>query len=158
SATIRDGYRAAGQLTIFGSDAVGKAQRSAQAVLQQLRDAGITFRESLVECIGAGACLPKGVRLAMDSPMLETVMRIAVADSAREAVERFSRELMPLVTGGPPGTTGYAEGRPRVHPLFRYWPCLVERDRVRSQVEIISQGDSSKRPPRAPCKAQDTSA
>ena len=57
----------------------------------------------------------------------EIVLRIAVADESREAVERFSRELMPLVTAGPPGTTGYAEGRPAVHPLFRFWPCLIGR-------------------------------
>ena len=57
--------------------------------------------------------------------------------TSREAVERFSRELMPLVTAGPPGTTGYAEGRPRVHPLFRFWPCLVGRDCVKPQIEMF---------------------
>jgi hypothetical protein len=49
-------------------------------------------------------------------------------------VEQFTRELMPLITAGPPGTTGYAEGRPWIHPIFRYWPCLIERERVTAVV------------------------
>ena len=66
------------------------------------------------------------------------MLRLAVADGSREAVERFSRELMPLVTAGPAGTTGYAEGRPRIHPLFRFWPCLFSRDRVQARIEILT--------------------
>ena len=53
------------------------------------------------------------------SQLTETVLRVAVADDSREAVTRFTRELMPLITAGPPGTTGYAEGRPSVHPVFK---------------------------------------
>ena len=67
------------------------------------------------------------------------MLRIAVESESREAVERFSRELMPLITAGPQGTTGYAEGRPRVHPVFRYWPCLIERDAVTPQVEVVGK-------------------
>jgi hypothetical protein len=73
----------------------------------------------------------------MTGQIRETVLRIAVADDSREAVERFVRELMPLVTAGPQGTTGYAEGRPRVHPLFRFWPCLIEREQVRPVVDVL---------------------
>jgi hypothetical protein len=69
------------------------------------------------------------------------VLRIAVADDSREAVERFSRELMPLVTAGPQGTTGYAEGRPRVHPMFRFWPCLIERERVTPRITFLQPED-----------------
>ena len=67
----------------------------------------------------------------------ETVLRVAVESDSRDAVERFSRELMPYITAGPQGTTGYAEGRPRVHPVFRYWPCLIARDAVVPHVEIL---------------------
>ena len=44
---------------------------------------------------------------------------------------------MPLITSGPQGITGYAEGRPRVHPVFRYWPCLIERERVSPRVTLV---------------------
>jgi hypothetical protein len=64
-----------------------------------------------------------------------------VSDS-REAIERFSKELMPLITAGPPGTTGYAEGRPKVHQVFRYWPCLIERGLVIPRVSHIDSANA----------------
>ncbi len=135
SATYRDGFRAHGQLTIFGHDAVAKADRAGHAVLDRLKQHGITFRESLVECLGTGACQPWATSQTLGS---ETVLRVSVADDSRESVTRFTRELMPLITAGPPGTTGYAEGRPPVHPLFRFWPCLMARNRVTPRLEVIN--------------------
>ncbi len=148
SATYQDGYRAQGELTIYGTNAVTKARRAGQSVLEQLRSNGVTFRESLVECLGAGACHPRGTDDAAVADLRETVLRIAVADDSRESVERFCSALMPLITAGPPGTTGYAAGRPRVHPVFRYWPCLIERDRVTPQIELLagSTGTTSTKP------------
>ena len=143
SATYQDGFRAAGELTIYGTNAVAKARRAGQAVLERLRHNGVTFRESLVECLGAGACHPRGPDDAAVADHRETVLRIAVADDSRESVERFSSALMPLITAGPPGTTGYAAGRPRVHPVFRYWPCLIERDRVTPQIELLAGSGAS---------------
>ncbi len=141
SATYRGGFRAAGELTICGVDAVAKARRAGHAVLERLRHDGATFRESVVECLGAGACDPRGMSEVATEHLTETVLRIAVADDSRDAVERFSRGLMPLITAGPPGTTGYAAGRPRVQPVFRYWPCLIERDRVTPRVEVLASSD-----------------
>lgn len=136
SATYQAGYRAQGTLTVYGADAVAKARRAGEAVLGRLRSKGCVFRESIVECLGAGACNPASNAIAAQ-PIRETVLRIAVADASRESVERFTREMMPLITAGPPGTTGYAEGRPRVHPVFRYWPCIVERERVAAIVKML---------------------
>ncbi|MBS0201576.1 MAG: DUF1446 domain-containing protein [Planctomycetes bacterium] len=141
SATYQDGYRAQGELTIYGSDAVNKARRAGQTVLQRLRNRGVLFRESLVECLGTGACHPGAVNEPALSEVRETVLRIAVADDSRPSIEQFSRELMPLITAGPPGTTGYSAGRPRIHSVFRYWPCLIERERVTARVSLI--GDAS---------------
>jgi hypothetical protein len=155
SATYQDGYRALGELTIFGADAYAKARRAGEMVLAGLAARGTSFRESLVDCVGAGACRPQGVDPAYTEKLTEVILRIAVADDNRAAVERFSRELMPLVTAGPPGTTGYAAGRPNVQPFFRYWPCLVERDRVTPHVEMLACGadcqpaDRATNPPRS---------
>ncbi len=137
SATYQDGYRAQGMLTIFGEYAEVKARRCGEIVLDRVREAGFTLRESTVECLGAGDVAPV-VPASVDRPMLrEVVLRIAVADESRQAVERFSKELMPLITAGPPGTTGYAEGRPKVHQVFRYWPCLIDRGLVKPRVSLM---------------------
>jgi Acyclic terpene utilisation family protein AtuA len=138
SATYQDGYRAEGELTIYGADAVRKARLAGESILERLREDGVKFRESLVECLGAGACHPGIIHAAVAPQLRETVLRVAVSDQSRESVERFTRALMPLITAGPPGTTGYTRGRPRVRPVFRYWPCLIDRDRVTPHVEMLS--------------------
>ena len=141
SATLRDGFRSAGTLTIVGRDAAQKARRCGELVLQRIRDAGFELRDSVIECLGSGACADGVLGSpgpADPSAFNEIVLRVAVEADSKEAVERFSRELMPLITAGPQGTTGYAEGRPRVHPMIRYWPCLIARDAVNTNVEIIS--------------------
>ena len=72
-----------------------------------------------------------------DATLLETVLRVSVAHEDKEAVERFAKEIAPLVTSGPQGTTGYAGGRPRPTPVFGYWPCLIVRDRVVVNVALL---------------------
>jgi hypothetical protein len=140
SATFRDGFRAAGSLTIIGRNATAKARRCGELVLERVRDARFELRDSVIECLGAGDGAAGIVRpeIGKSATFGEVVLRVAVESDSREAVERFSRELMPFITAGPQGTTGYAEGRPRVHPVFRYWPCLTARDAVTPHVEILS--------------------
>jgi Acyclic terpene utilisation family protein AtuA len=138
SATFRDGFRAQGMLTVFGRDAEAKARRCGAIVLDHLHDAGYALREATVECLGSGDVARVSSGNLDRSRLMEVVLRIAVADDSREAVERFSKEMMPLITAGPPGTTGYSEGRPKVHPVFRYWPCLIEREKVEPRMRLIS--------------------
>jgi Acyclic terpene utilisation family protein AtuA len=145
SATYRDGFRAAGMLTIFGPRAVLKAQRCGEIVLQRLRDAGHAFRDSIIECLGNAASVPAAGVEAHADDLLECVLRVAVESDSKSAVEQFTREMIPLVTAGPQGTTGYAEGRPRLHEVFRYWPCLIEADRVETNIVYFESPDSLKK-------------
>ncbi len=135
SATYRDGYTASGMLTIFGRDAVVKARRCGEIVLERVRNAGFHLERSHIECLGSTDVAP-GVLTVGEH--LEIVLRVTVADPRQDAVERFTKEFAPLVTSGPQGVTGYATGRPKVRPVFGYWPCLIPRDRVRVTSEIAS--------------------
>jgi hypothetical protein len=137
SATYRDGFKAHGQLTVFGHDAVKKARHAGEALMRKLADQGCEFRETLIECLGTGASV-RGIASRMsDTHLVETVLRVSVAADEREPVERFTKEIAPLVTWGPQGITGYATGRPKVLPVFGYWPCLIARDRVKSTWSIL---------------------
>jgi len=138
SASYHDGFWAQGTLTIFGRGAVAKARRCGEIILQRVRAAGYELQRSSVECIGAGACLPGLLDKSVEGALLETVLRVTVSDSRREAVERFAREMSPLITSGPQGVTGYAAGRPRVHPGFGYWPCLIHKAIVKPQVTMLT--------------------
>ena len=51
----------------------------------------------------------------------EVQLRIGVRGADKKAVDRFTRELIPLVLNGPPGATGFGEGRPPVREIVAYW-------------------------------------
>lgn len=133
-ATYRDGYRAEGTLTIFGKHAVKKAKRCGEIIIDRVRKAGYVLDKTLIECLGTGACAPS---ILSQEDLYETVLRVTVADVRKEAVLRFSKEVAPLVTSGPPGVTGYTSGRPKVRPVVGYWPCLIPNEEVFPSVTLL---------------------
>jgi len=135
SIAYRDGWTASGTLVIFGPAAPRKARACGQMILDRLRHAGFTYERTLIECLGAGDCVPGVVTAAHDPP--EVVLRVAVHDPRRAAVERFTKEIAPLVTSGPPGVTGYTTGRPSVREVFAYWPALVSKSAVQPEVRLL---------------------
>ncbi len=139
-AVYRDGWTASGMVAVVGRNAEAKARAAGELVLERVRRAGVTLSASLVECLGAGDVAP-GV-LAPAAPPFEVVLRVTVRDAQRAAVERFCRELAPLVTAGPPGIVGYAAGRPAPRPAFGYWPALVPRAIAESRTRVEVRGAS----------------
>lgn len=137
SATYRHGYKAHGMLTVFGEQAVAKARRAGEGLLRRLKEAGCDYRETLVECLGTGASVGGIIQRVPDGELIETVLRVSVAADSQEPVKRFTREIAPLVTCGPQGVTGYASGRPKVLPVFGYWPCLILRSAVQPTWQML---------------------
>jgi hypothetical protein len=136
SASYLDGYKASGQVTISGPRATEKARLAAEIVWKRLEKAGVTFAEGdrTVELLGAGAVLPGILEAAAEPP--EVVLRLAVRDRDRGKVDRFGKEIAPLVTAGPPGVTGFAGGRPKAQEVVAYWPALVDRREVEPRLEV----------------------
>jgi len=143
SATYRDGYRSAGTLTLFGPDAAEKGRKCGDMVLQRLRDSGWCFRDNLVECLGCGDSVPVLPSDLRNPNAYEAVLRIAVEAAEKAPCDAFAREMIPLVTAGPQGTTGYAEGRPSVHAIFRYWPCLIDRKLAPHSIQFLNTEDTA---------------
>ncbi len=96
SISYRDGFTSAGTLVIAGPNAAGKARLSGAILLDRLRQAGFTYAATNIEALGAGDCVPGVVKPYGDPP--EVVLRVAVRDPRRAAVERFTKEFAPLVT------------------------------------------------------------
>jgi hypothetical protein len=94
----------------------------------------VTFPHTLVECLGAGDCVPGVIKPSAPPP--EVVLRVAIRGPDRSAVERFTKEFAPLVTAGPPGVTGYTTGRPSVREVLAYWPALVDKAAVDPHVSV----------------------
>ncbi len=84
---------------------------------ERLERLGLRFDEIYTEFFGVNACHGPAAPPNPDPP--EVQLRIGVRGQDRKAVDRFTRELIPLVLNGPPGATGFGEGRP---PCARSWP------------------------------------
>ena len=68
---------------------------------------------------------------------------LSIRDGDRGKVDRFGRELAPLVTSGPPGVTGFAGGRPKATEVLGYWPALIPKDRVHPITAVESVESAS---------------
>jgi hypothetical protein len=134
SVAYRDGYAASGRLVLLGPDAERKARFAGQVLLDRLKAIGVTFPHTVIECLGAGDCVPGVIRPSAPPP--EVVLRVAVRGPDRSAVERFTKEFAPLVTAGPPGVTGYTTGRPAVREVMAYWPALIDKAAVDPHVSV----------------------
>jgi hypothetical protein len=134
SISYLEGYKAVGELTVSGPDAVAKAGICAQALWGRLKRAGFDFRETLTELVGVDAC--HGSIVPPAPQVNEVVLRVGVKDPDREKVDRFGKELAPLVTSGPPGVTGFAGGRPKATEVLGFWPALIDKSLVAPVVEV----------------------
>jgi hypothetical protein len=135
SISYQNGYKAVGQLTISGPNALDKARLCADIIWQRLESDGVTFPEAnrCVEYLGAGVC-HEGITPTIDPP--EIVLRVGVKDKDKAKINRFGMEIVPLVTSGPPGVTGFAGGRPKATEIISYWPALVGKDKIVLHVEV----------------------
>lgn len=134
SISYLEGYKAVGYLTVSGPDALAKARVCADAVWGRLARAGCTFEETSTEFVGVDSC--HGDIVPPPERINEIQLRLGVKDRRHAAVERFGKELAPLVTSGPPGVTGFAGGRPKPTEVLGFWPALIPKDKVRTTVEV----------------------
>lgn len=140
SSTYQDGFKAEGMLAIVGRDVEVKAQRCGELILERLAKEGLAPERSCIECLGCGGVL-RGIlhSNSIHQPM-ECILRICIADHRRDVLERFSKEIAPMVTSGPPGTTGYTSGRPQIRQVLGYWPCLIDALEVKPKIEYLRVG------------------
>ncbi len=136
SASYLAGYKASGDITLSGPRAADKAKLAAEIVWKRLERAGVVFapEDRETELLGTGACLP-GI-FAAPEELPEVVLRLGVRHADSLKVERFGKEIAPLVTAGPPGVTGFAGGRPKPQEIVAYWPALLAREEVESRIEV----------------------
>jgi hypothetical protein len=129
------GWKAIGTLVYSWPDAVAKAKAADAIVRERLRALGLQFDEIYTEYFGVNACHGPVAHAPADPA--EVQLRIGVRGQDRKAVDRFTRELIPLVLNGPPTATGFGEGRPQISEVIAYWPALLPRDLIATSVEVI---------------------
>ncbi len=131
----RSGYKAVGTLVYAWPDAMEKAQLADRVLRERLDRLDLRFDRVLSEFVGATATHGSLAGDGLDAP--EVQYRIGVRGDDKASVERFAREIAPLVLNGPPSVTGFAGGRPKVEEIVAYWPALLDKRAVSTAVAIV---------------------
>jgi hypothetical protein len=129
------GFKAVGTLVYSWPDAVEKAQLADRVLRERLDRLGLRFDEVLTEYVGWNAT--HGPLSGPPPPDLpEVTVRWGVRGESFEAVDRFTKEIAPLVLAGPPSVTGFAGGRPRVQEIVAYWPALIPKTEIEPHLRV----------------------
>jgi hypothetical protein len=132
------GYKAVGTLVYAWPDALKKAQAADRILRQRLKDLNLRFETIHTEFVGVNATHG---RLALDDidadQIPEVQLRIGVRAAEKAPVDRFTREIAPLILNGPPSVTGFAGGRPKPEEIVAYWPALIDKRMVTPSVEVV---------------------
>ena len=130
------GWKAVGTLVYSWPDAYEKAQAADKILRERLDRLGLKFDLILTEFVGVNATHG---HLAGEPPadVPEVQLRFAVRGPNKAAVERFTKELAPLILTGPPSVTGFAGGRPKVEEIMAYFPALIPKTLIETKVEVI---------------------
>ncbi|HEV8304635.1 MAG TPA: acyclic terpene utilization AtuA family protein [Gemmatimonadales bacterium] len=132
------GYKAVGTLVYAWPDALQKAEAADRILRERLKGLGLAFEAIHTEFLGVDATHGRLGREAVDSATLpEVQLRIGVRAREQAPVERFTRELAPLILNGPPSVTGFAGGRPKPEEIVAYWPALIDKQVVKPMVEVV---------------------
>ena len=134
SIAYRAGFKAVGTLVYAWPDALEKAQLADRILRERLDRLGLRFEKILTEFVGASATHGRLAGDQHEAP--EVQLRFGVRGE-KAPVERFTREIAPLVLNGPPSVTGFAGGRPKVEEIVAYWPALIDKTVVKTSVQII---------------------
>jgi len=131
------GYKAVGTLVYAWPDAYEKAKAADKILRARLNRLGLRFDQMLTEFVGVNAT--HGPLAGEPSPDLaEVQLRVGVRGNDRKAVERFTKEIAPLILTGPPAVTGFAAGRPKVEEIVAYWPALIPKSEITPAVDVIN--------------------
>ena len=130
------GYKAVGTLVYAWPDAYQKAKAADKILRARLDRLGLRFDQILTEYVGANATHgPLAGEPSAD--LAEVQLRVGVRGNDRQSIERFTKEIAPLILTGPPAVTGFAGGRPKVEEIVAYWPALIPKSEITARVEVI---------------------
>lgn len=130
------GWKSVGTLVYAWPDAYAKAKAANGILRERLERLGLKFDVILTEFVGVNAT--HGHLAGEPSPDIpEVQLRFGVRGQSKADVERFTKELAPLILTGPPAVTGFAGGRPKVEEIMAYFPALIPKTLIETKVDII---------------------
>ncbi len=137
SCSYSSGYSASATLTYSWPQALTKAKFADSILRKRLENLNLNFEEIRTEFIGYNSCHGPLSKNIDESLINEIMLRVAVRSQDYNSIERFGKEIAPLILTGPPSVTGFAGGRPKPSDVVAYWPALIPKKYIQSDVKLI---------------------
>jgi hypothetical protein len=137
SCSYADGFSSSSTLTYSWPQALTKAKAADKILRRRLENLKLQFDEIRSEYIGFNSCHGPLSKEIDEEDLNEIMLRVAVRSHDYYSVERFGKEIAPLILTGPPSVTGFAGGRPKPSEVVAYWPALIPKKLVKPVVKII---------------------
>lgn len=139
---VNMGYRAGfvgeAQFTYTWPQAYAKAQAGIRFLEERLDQAGFHYDEKRIEYLGRNSMFAPSLIPEPDDPELDEIVVRWAARCPTEADARMVfTESVPLYNNGPAGLSGIGT-RPPIKELFALWPCLIPRELVPVNVDIVT--------------------
>lgn len=136
SISYRDGFKLTSTLVYVWPEAIKKAERAGEILKHRASKLGIEFDKYRVEMVGFNSCDEQPRERPAEYN--EVQLRVSATSSSDADLNRFGREIAPLILTGPSGVTGFAGGRPKASEIVAYWPALLSKEAVEPRVSIFS--------------------
>ncbi len=137
SCSYSDGFSAVSSLTYSWPQALTKAKAADVILRKRLANLLLQFDEIRTEFVGYNSTHGPLAKELDEDEINEIMLRIAVRSHDYKSVERFGKEIAPLILTGPPAVTGFAGGRPKPSEVVAYWPALIPKRLVKPRIEIL---------------------
>lgn len=138
SASYNDGYKLSSTLVYSWPGALKKAKKAGEILKGRAQALGLNFDDFRVEYVGVNGCNEQPITgELLKTEHDEVQMRVSLSGKNRDDLNRFGKEVAPLILTGPSGVTGFAGGRPKASDIVAYWPALLDKKAVRPRVRIF---------------------
>src|SRR5439155_2231734 len=101
------GYKAVGTLVYAWPGAYEKAEAAGEILRARLDRLGLRFDQILTEYVGANATHGP-LAGSPSNDLAEVQLRFGVRGNDHGEIERFTKQIAPLILTGPPAVTGFA--------------------------------------------------
>ncbi|MBP9122778.1 MAG: DUF1446 domain-containing protein, partial [Ignavibacteriaceae bacterium] len=137
SCSYESGYSSFATLTYSWPQALTKAKAADRILRKRLEALGCRFEEFRTEFVGYNACHGAAAKEIDEDNINELMVRFAVRGDDYNSIDRFGKEIAPLILTGPPAVTGFSGGRPKPGAVVAYWPALLKKESVTPVVTIM---------------------
>ena len=139
SASYNDGYKLFSTLVYSWPKALRKAQKAGEVLQERAEALGLNFDEFRVEYVGFNGVNETPLsEKDLNGEHDEIQMRVSVSGQSKDDLNRFGKEIAPLILTGPSGVTGFAGGRPKASGIVAYWPALLDKKAVEPRVRTFT--------------------